>query len=309
MNIITLTTDWGILDNYLAIFKAHLLREDAALQTIDITHQVPSNNIQRAAFLVKTAYRYFPENTVHIVDVNCVHLSNQPRYKNALKQAPDTVEELSFLHYLAFRYDNHYFLCENNGFIPFLCDKLGITEIVKLPADERYAHFKTFKAIPHYVKAAADLAKGVVLKKIGEKYDFNRIESILNNPPIVVANEKEDIISFSGQHIDNYGNIITNLHKDLFEKVAQGRKHFDFYNTTLSKYREQEMVQTYDSGDKPLLFLFGHSQYLEIGMKYFLLDKFILGQSANRNKLDLKFTIFFRKEKIIQTNDSPQIHK
>jgi S-adenosylmethionine hydrolase len=295
MNIITLTTDWGISDNYSAIFKAHLLKEDAALQTIDITHQVPSNNIKRAAFLLKTAYHYFPPNSVHVVDIGWLHFDNQSKYKTALKQGADAVEELPFLHYLAFQYDNHYFLCENNGLISFLCSKFDVANAVKIPVDERYAHFKTFKAIPYYVKVAADLAKGVPLEKIGAKYDANRIETIPNQPPIVSESEKEDIISFHGQHIDNYGNIVTNLHKTKFDEVAKGRKRFDFYNTTLNKYERQKIVHTYNGGNESLSFLFGHSQYLEIWMKYFPLDKFILGQSANHNQLDLNFMIFFRK--------------
>ena len=297
MNIITLTTDWGVSDNYLAIFKAHLLREDAALQTVDISHQVPPHNVRRAAFFVKTAYKYFPKNSVHIVDVGWIHNNNQNRYKTALKSSADAVGELPFLHHLAFQYDNHYFLCENNGIISFLCDDLAIKKVVKLPADERYAHFKSFKAIPYYVKAAADLAKGAALEKIGEKYDLNRIETIQNEPPIVRKNDKGDtIISFRGQHIDNYGNIITNLSKKLFDEVANGRKRFDFYNIALQKRENQRIVQTYNSGNESLSFLFGHSQYLEIWTKDMPLDKFILGQSANHNKLDLNFMISFEKE-------------
>jgi S-adenosylmethionine hydrolase len=296
MNIITLTTDWGVSDNYLAIFKAHLLREDAALQTIDITHQVPSNNIRRAAFLLKTAYHYFPQDSVHIVDVGWLHYDNQSKYKIALRSGADAVGELPFLHYTAFRYDNHYFLCENNGIISFLCDKSEVSQIVKLPIDERYAHFKTFKAIPYYAKAAADLAKGVPLEDIGEQYDPTRIETIPNDPPFVTKGEEGDIIALRGQHIDSYGNIVTNLTKEKFDKVANGRKRFDFYNSTLNKYENQRIVHTYQSGNESLSFVFGHSQYLEIWIKYAPLDKFILGQSANHNKLDLNFTILFKKE-------------
>jgi len=299
MNIITLTTDWGILDNYSAIFKVHLLREDAALQLIDITHQVPPNDVCRAAFLVKTAYRYFPKNSIHIVDISWLHPESQLKYRNTLKNGADAVGKLPFMHYLAFRYDNHYFLCENNGFIPLLRDKIEIEEIVKLPTDERYVNFKTFKAIPYYVKASANLAKGVPLAEIGEKYDMHRIETIPDEPPpIVTKNEIGDIISFRGQHVDNYGNIITNLTKEKFEEVAKGRKHFDFYNSTLGKFKEQRIVDTYNDGNETLSFLFGHSQYLEIWMKYYPLAKFILGQGANHNKLDLKFTIFFKKAEV-----------
>ena len=297
MNIITLTTDWGVSDNYLAIFKAHLLREDAALQTIDITHQVPSNNIRRAAFLLKTAYHYFPQDSVHIIDINWLPIHNELKYKAASHKGEEVLKELPFLDYLAFRYDNHYFLCENNGIISFLCNKFDIQEVVKLSMSEDYKHFTTFKAIPYYVRAAANLAKGVPLGEIGEKYDLNHIETIPNTPPIVSDSKESDIISFNVQHIDNYGNIITNLHKDLFEKIAKGRTRFDFYHTALGVTRRQKISLSYnDSGKSALLFLFGHNHFLEILTKHAPLDKLLLGHSASPNMLDWKFTIYFKKD-------------
>ena len=296
MNIITLTTDWGISDNYSAIFKAHLLREDTALQTIDITHQIPSNNIAKAAFLTKTAYHYFPKNSIHLIDINWQHQQNELKYKVALQNGVDAAEELPFLDYLAFQYDDHYFLCENNGIVSFLCSKFDIQEVVKLPVDARYAHLTTFKAIPYYVKAAAHLAKGIPLKEIGEEYDIHRIETIPNTPPIVSESEESNIIFFNAQHIDSYGNIITNLHKDLFEKVAQGRTQFEFYHTALGVVKKQKIAHSYNDITKSsVLFLFGHSQYLEILMKYAPFDKFLFEHNVSHNMLDWKFSIFFKK--------------
>ena len=294
MNIITLTTDWGIADNYPAIFKAHLLREDAALQTIDITHQTPSNNIAQAAFLIKTAYHYFPKNSIHLMDINWQHQQNELKYKAAMQNGV-AAEALPFLDYLAFRYNEHYFLCENNGLASFLCSKFDVQEAVKLPIDARYAHLTTFKAIPYYVKAAALLAKGIPLREIGEAYDTQCMETIPNTPPIVTESEESDIIAFNAQHIDSYGNIITNLHKDLFEKVAQGRTKFAFYHTALGVVKKQKIAHSYNDAAPSLLFLFGHSQYLEILMKYAPFDKFLFAHNVSHNMLDWKFSIFFKK--------------
>ena len=299
-NIITLTTDWGTTDNYLAIFKAHLLREDASLQTIDITHQVPPNHIREAAFLLKTAYHYFPKNSVHIADVNWMHPQNERDYKIALQKEENTA--FPFLDYLAFRYKEHYFLCENNGIISFLCDKFEIDELVKLPADERYANFMSFNAIPYYVRAAANLAKGVPLSEIGEKYDVNSIESVPGVPPFVSQSDEEDIITFYALHVDNYGNIITNLEKELFYKVANGRTRFDFHHRNLDKdkYRKQKITASYNEVTKSSIqFLFGHSGYLEILMKQAPLNKFLFSHNASHNTQDWKFTIYFKKEEKI----------
>ena len=298
-NIITLTTDWGTADNYLAIFKAHLLREDDSLQTIDITHQVPPNHIREAAFLLKTAYHYFPKNSVHIADVNWMHPQNERDYKIALQKEENTA--FPFLDYLAFRYKEHYFLCENNGIISFLCDdRFEIDELVKLPVDERYADFMAFKAIPYYVRAAANLAKGVPLSELGEKYDVHRIETIPNMPPIVSQNEEEDIISFNALHVDNYGNIITNLKKEQFNTIANGRTRFDFHHTSMGTKKKQKITTSYNEITKsPIQFLFGHSGHLEILMKHFPFNKFLFDHNASHNVQDWKFTIYFKKEEKI----------
>ena len=299
MNIITLTTDWGISDNYLAIFKAHLLREDISLQTIDITHQVPSNDIREAVFLIKTAYPYFPKNSIHIIDINRLNSQNELKYLVALQKGAEAIEELAFLDYLAFQYDGHYFLCENNDIISLVCNRFDIQEVVKLPVDQRYAHFTSFKAIPYYVKAAASLAKNIPLTEIGEKYDLNRIETIPNTHPIIWESKEEDIITFYAQHIDNYGNIITNLHKDLFEKVSKGRTRFAFHLSSLKRVEKQKIAHSYnDSSKSEILFLFGHSHYLEIWTKYMPFNKFLLENNAHRNMFNWKFTIYFKKEEI-----------
>jgi S-adenosylmethionine hydrolase len=299
MNIITLTTDWGIQDNYSAIFRAHLLREDASVQIVDITHQVSANHIREAAFLLKTSYHYFPENSIHIIDINNILNHNKPRHDAACRMGETAINTLPFLDYVAFRHNNHYFLCENNGIISFLCTKFDIEEVVKLPAEGDYGHFATFKAIPYYVKAAARLAKGVPLAEIGEKYDINRIETIPNTPPIVSQSDENDMIAFNALHVDNYGNIITNLHKDLFEKIANGRTRFDFYHTALGVAKRQKISLSYnDISKSSLLFLFGHHRYLEILTKHAPLDKLLLGHNAAPNMLDWMFTVYFRKEEI-----------
>jgi len=300
MNIITLTTDWGISDNYSAIFKAHLLREDAALQTVDVTHQIPSNNIAQAAFQIKTAYHYFPKNSVHIVDVNHQCQQNEQKYKMAVRNKTENTDDFPFMDYIAFQYDDHYFLCENNGIASLLCDKFAITEVVKLPEDKRYADFATFKAIPFYAKAAADLAKGVPLKKIGKKYDLDRVEIIRNIAPHVQRNEEHDIIYFYAQLIDNYGNIITNLTKKQFDAVADGRTRFDFKFSPLKVLENQKISASYnETRQSEALFLFGHSQYLEIWTKYAPLDKLILEQGAASHKIShWTFAVLFRKRDV-----------
>ena len=286
-NIITLTTDWGVLDNYIAIFKAHVYRENPTSKIVDITHEVRKNTITDAAFLVRTTYHYFPKNSIHIVDVNFLAIYNEAKYHQAVRTKQST-ENLYFTHYLAFRYEDHYFLCENNGIISLLCNINEINDIVKISPDKTLQNFHTFKAIPYWAPAAAKLAKGVDLLSVGEKYNVENVE-MLKEPVAFNPHGEKDKIFFRSQYIDSYGNIITNLHKSFFDKIAGGRTTFDFYCTQIGTKKKHKISADYnDKFDDQFMLLFGHSQYLEISMRYAPLAKILRAELLN-----LEFLISF----------------
>ena len=65
-SIITLTTDFGSNDAYVAIMKGVILSINPEVNIVDITHSIEPQNIPQAAFVVNSAYRYFPKQTVHM---------------------------------------------------------------------------------------------------------------------------------------------------------------------------------------------------------------------------------------------------
>ena len=72
--IITLLTDFGTRDAYVAAMKGVILSINPQIQLVDISHDVPPQDIIEAAWLLRTAYRYFPAGTVHLVVVDPVRL-------------------------------------------------------------------------------------------------------------------------------------------------------------------------------------------------------------------------------------------
>jgi len=292
-NFITLTTDWGSSDNYAAIFKAHLYRKNPNVVIIDVTHDVKKNDVSGAAFLVKTMYPYFPKNSVHIIDVNVLAFYNENKYRQTLK-TEQSVESLYFTHYLAFRYEDHYFMCENNGLISLLCNINKIEEIVRILPDKDCENFHTFKAISYWTDVADRLVKGEHLLSIGEKYDTKNIE-LLKKSEAYSPHGQKDKIAFCSQYVDSYGNIITNLHKDFFDEIADGRTVFDFYCTQTGTKKNRKISQDYNDklGDQFIL-LFGHSQYLEISARYAPFAKILRADSLN-----LEFTITFSPKNIL----------
>ncbi|MDR1180953.1 MAG: SAM-dependent chlorinase/fluorinase [Bacteroidales bacterium] len=286
-NIVTLTTDWGSSDNYTAIFKAHIYREYQDIKIVDVTHEVKKNTIRDAAFLVKNMYHYFPKRSIHIIDVNYLSPYNESMYRKILK-TEQSEDCLYFTHYLAFCYDEHYFLCENNGIVSLLCDVGAITEIVKISPCKTYEHFYSFKAISYWIKAATSLAKGEALNSIGEKYDLQFVE-LLRIPSAFISGDQKNKIVFHSQYIDSYGNIITNLDKDFFDEIAEGRTTFDFYCTQTGTKKRRKISREYNNNsDERLILLFGHNGYLEISARYAPFAKILRTEFLN-----LEFTITF----------------
>jgi S-adenosylmethionine hydrolase len=68
--IITLTTDFGYDDAYVAAVKGAILSVNPEASIIDITHSIEPHNILQAAFILNAAYRYFPKQTIHTVIVD-----------------------------------------------------------------------------------------------------------------------------------------------------------------------------------------------------------------------------------------------
>src|SRR6516164_7595905 len=68
--IITLTTDFGLSDPFVGIMKGVILGIAPDAQIVDISHDIRSYDIIEGAFLIDSTYRYFPEETVHVVVVD-----------------------------------------------------------------------------------------------------------------------------------------------------------------------------------------------------------------------------------------------
>lgn len=208
--IITLTTDWGSVDPYAAIFKAHVWNRFPEARIVDVTHDAERHNLHHAAYLLGMAYPHFPPNSVHVADVR--DLSNI-KVKLAYLE-----KDTRYMDALAIRYQNHLFLLENNGIFSLLCsDFEQIQEVVKIPAPED-DDYKTFPALTFFAPTAAVLAQNpqMPLSEIGEEYP---LENLVKDRLIKVNLEEKRIICHL-THTDHYGNIHTDLRKEDFLSVA-----------------------------------------------------------------------------------------
>ena len=236
MAIITLTTDLGDKDIYQAALKGSILKLLPSVNIVDITNNVSAFNIQQAAFILKNSFHYFPDNTVHLIGIDTV-------FNNSTK-------------YLAIKYKNHYFVGADNGIfsLMFNAEPDEMVEI-NIMQDLKFLHFPLADI---FVKAACHLASGGKLLDIGERIET--VEKKMNLQPVVERN----VIKGSVIYIDSFQNVITNITKEFFNSIQQGRRFILYFkrNETISdlSWHYSEVPE----GEK--LCLFGISDHLEIAI-------------------------------------------
>lgn len=236
MGVITLTTDLGNVDFYQAALKGSLISQYPEVRLVDISHDVPPFDIQNAAFLLRNAYPYFPEGTVHLIGIDSV-FNDDARY-------------------LALRYQGHFFIGTDNGIFSLMFDS-DPEEIVELNLmqDLKYLHFPLTDI---FSKAASHLAKGGMLKDIGDA--TNRIVERSLIQPVV----EKDGLRGSVVYVDSFGNVISNISKELFNVEQKGRDFTVYFRRNETINHLSWHYNEVPEGEK--LCLFGISNYLEIAI-------------------------------------------
>lgn len=237
MGVITLTTDLGHRDFYQAALKGSILTLLPDVRLIDISHEIPSFSIQSAAFILQNAYHYFPKNTVHLIGIDTVFQEGS--------------------RYIAMQYNGHYFVGADNGIFSIILGEQKPEALIEIEMmqDLRFLHFPLADVL---VKAACHIADGGPIDELGPSIEAPLQKVTL--APIIESN----IIKGHVSYIDSFGNVISNISKDLFNRIQNGRNftlHFK-RNETIQKmsWHYNEVPE----GEK--LCLFGISNFLEIAI-------------------------------------------
>lgn len=234
MPLITLTTDFGTQDYYAGALKGALLRACPGIPLIDLSHDIKAFDIVQAAFVVQNACFEFPENSLHLIAVNCA-------YDPAAR-------------FLAVRQNGHYFLAPDNGILTLLFESVAEADARALTVDGE-AHFPV-KAI--FARAAAHLVQGQSFESLGEPAG-PLLQRISLQPVLTKARIRGTII-----HIDNFENAIVNIRRETFEKFAQDRPFSLFFkrNDPITQLRQNYS----DVSVGETLCLFNNAGFLEIAV-------------------------------------------
>ena len=276
MAIITLTTDFGLKDHFVGAIKGTIYSELKEAKIVDISHAIGPFNIQECAYILKNSYYTFPKGSIHIVGVDA-----EPSPENQ---------------HIAVYVDGHYFIGANNGVVSLITEEIKPEKVYEIQLPD--AMKGTFPVLEVFVKVACHLARGGKLEVVGKPFDDLKV---LKEFAPRVTNGGNTLIG-NVIYIDNFGNVITNIQKGLFEAYRKGRtfeinarnkriteiheKYSDIINFKVDKNRRK--------GPGDLLALFNSSNYIELAIYKSNLQT--VGGASSLLGLDYRDTIMINFE-------------
>jgi len=250
--IITLTTDFGLADPYVAAMKGVILSLNAAATIVDITHKVRPQQVAQAAFLLAQALPYFPPGTIHVVVVD-------PGVGTARQALALATPEM-----LLVGPDNGVL----SATLPEETRRRTLPEPdargVELPEGYRAVALRrrrymrrpvsaTFHGRDVFAPAAAHLSLGVELEALGPA--VRRIRAL---PPFRARRRPEGALEGHVLHVDRFGNLVTDVRA---EDLPAGR-----VEVTIGGQRIEGPARTYE--DEPdMKALVGSTGYLEVACR------------------------------------------
>lgn len=235
MALVTFLSDFGDKDYYVPAVKAKMLSINPQLNIIDITHSIPPFDIEHAAFILRSTFRDFPKGTVHLVGINTVGGMTQG--------------------YIGVKLEEHIFVGPNNGILSLLADQ---DPGILVQFADIHVKASTFPTKDILAPIAAKVASGAAIHDFGGPLtNFRKLMSRQAKAT------REHIIGHVVR-IDRYGNVLTNIRREVFEKLNPGKFSIQFGRESMDKL--QTGYDQVEAGD-PFAF-FNSLDILEIGINH-----------------------------------------
>jgi len=198
--LVTLLTDFGTADYYVAAMKGVILSRDPRIRLVDVSHDVPPHDVRAGAFTLMAVHRTFPPGTIHVGVVDPgVGSARRPILAIAGGQL---------------------FVGPDNGLFSHVLDREPHPRVVHLsdPGFFRHPVSPTFHGRDVFAPVAAALATGTDPGAMGEEItDFVRLD------PIAPRRDPDGGVRASVVHVDRFGNCVTGISRDDLPPGAGGR--------------------------------------------------------------------------------------
>jgi len=238
--IVTLLTDFGTADSYVAAMKGVLLSWHRRLTIVDLTHEIRPQDILQAAFVARGCVFEFPLGTVHLLVVD---------------PGVGTSRRL-----LGARVDGQYLLCPDNGLLDGLQRGRTVRQLTELTWRPRRSGgiSQTFHGRDILAPIAARLASGQELSRFGRRttaWQPLPLPSVVRRSP---ARLEGRVV-----HIDRFGNLITNVSDGDLRRLPRRAIRGIIRGRTITRF-----VATYASGrPREVVGVIGSQGLLELAVR------------------------------------------
>lgn len=238
--VITLLTDFGTRDHYVAAVKGVILSRYPEVTIVDISHEVPPQDVAEAAYLLSCCWREFPESTVHLAVVDPgVGGERKPMALSAAGQ---------------------YFVGPDNGIFTYVLRETTAWVAREITDEKlfRRPQSPVFHGRDIFAPAAAALASG---------YNFENIGPLIDNPvelPLAEVLAEPNEIQAEVIHVDRFGNAVTNVRASHLEAAGITPENMKL---EISGKSVNAFFSHYAQGSESPFALFGSGGYLEIAIK------------------------------------------
>jgi S-adenosylmethionine hydrolase len=238
--IITLLTDFGTKDHYVASMKGAILNINPRCLLIDISHQVSSHDIREGAFILANAYSYFPKGTIHLSVVD-------PGVGGLRKPVLLATQ-------------NYYFVGPDNGVFTMIAQKERVKQIIVL--DQQKYHLSKVSATFHgrdiFAPVAAYLSLGI--KPIAFGHKIESLEGFGFKGPVI----KKGKLLGEILHVDIFGNLVSNIDEGRLFRFIEGNS----FVIRVGRKTIRGLKRGYWGGkrEEPIA-LFGSGGFLEISVR------------------------------------------
>jgi len=213
--VVTLLTDFGSEDSYVGAMKGVILALAPDATIIDLTHNVPAQNILSAAYLLKTAYSYFPPGTIHLCVVD-------PGVGTARRA-------------LALVTGQYTFLAPDNGVLTWVLRREQLAGAYELNRRQYFLPTvsDTFHGRDVFASVAGHLARGVPIHEVGSELPPDVAASEIVQLELPSPHKKEDCWLAHIVHVDRFGNLITDFEPEemVVSHVVLGDEQIPFART------------------------------------------------------------------------------
>ncbi len=237
--VIALLTDFGTRDHYAGAMRGVALSICPDATLVDITHDVEPQDVLGAALELAAAFKYFPTGTIFLAVVD-------PGVGSSRRG-------------LAGEAAGYKFVAPDNGLLTMVFREAPPKRVVEL-TERRYARptvSRTFEGRDRFAPAAAWLAKGIDLTALGRPLTAWHV---LDIPEPTVA---EGRIAGEVLRVDRFGNLVTNIDRRMFDRVAGGGA----LDIAAAEHAVPRLVATYaEANAGSICALFGSDDHLEIAV-------------------------------------------